>query len=656
MKLFILLSIPVIMFLPVRLRAQKSTTLLYQDKKTVFAKVPGQEGSNINLTLLIYTSEDIRLVVNASKIVNKKLGVYTDTVAVHELSALPIQNIIVETLKKDTILDSLQTASGALESQSLTTINLMVLAGQAFLTSVNNVDRNKLAASFYFKTKVPVYIDSKEKDKFFGIMGHKVQKDTGTILIKKTIKSLVQDTTRIKQSINEITTRIEKLAKSKQGSESGSANKVLLKANQDSILRIADRISKLQDDLRMIEDGSKEHFLIGYVFINKNELVINNGFAKTVRITLSDSMELLKKFEDVKNPFEKLNIARIIDYNFSLDIRSISSSQREINKYYALWKNTKHGLKYWLKLSDVFTYSPPDDTYLTELFVPKSQRIIFTPPTPVVIKVNETDINSVVRLNLFTDLVGIQEDQPNGLVQAEATFTTHLFNIVDQRNYHINRIFFFDHMEANLKFSKIENRLRYLTTSVDKDLKTPFIPNLQLLQYDNLETGVKLSIMKIESYKYSFNIYGSGGIVRTGLRDTLVQRNGHDSIKIPRTYNLLTLKNSAQAHLKIKATSYMGIDVSAEFILLTLLDNDVKQSGGNYSREGNKFKTFNYKQNIIVNPQFQVYYMPDKDESKRLYLRGAFFHDLGTKSNNFLTIQVGLSSDINKFLNFKTKE
>ncbi len=612
--LFILMNNP--------LKAQDELRVLYKENQTIYSKISGQEGKNIDLTLFIYTDDTIRLIISSA---GNASPYPPDTISVHEFNTQPIQNSIINLLKTHGIGSGSQSINEILESQSISTINNLVYKGKIFLTSLNDVNRNEITSSLSFKIKVPILIDAKDSiiDKLF-----KIIKTVNSKLIPWT-----KDTASVRQKLN-----------------SFDVNKS--DTNRDSVKLYQEVLADAQI---MTANKNKNYYLVGFAFVDRNEIVIDKGIAKAMKIVFQDSIELRYRFGGKKISLERLNISKISEYNFSLDLRSVSFSQKSLNRYLAVWKNSSRGLEYWTFLPKILTYDPPEDSDITDLFVSKRQRIIFQAKNPVITKIKETDLNNIIKLNLFTDLVGIQEDQPNGLIQAEGSFKTHLFGFGGQRRFLLNRLSFFDNLEANLKFSKIENKLRYLDASIIKAgaSNVTFIPSFQLLQYQNLETGVKVSAFRVESYKRELDFYVTAGVVRTGIRDTIVELNGNDSIKIPRTYNILTFKKSLQANLKIKATSYMGVDISAELIWLRLLDTDVKQSGANYSRDKNHFEEFNAERNVIFSPQFQVYYLPNKDESKRIYLRGAFFHDLGTKSNSYLQVQVGLSSDINKFLNFK---
>jgi len=619
---------------------------IYQDKRVIYAKI--QNGKNINLSLLIYNTNKQTLSINLYSEKEKK---YLDTIlTIHKFEYYPIENSITELLILHKIGTSPQKASDIIEYQSLSTIGMMVLVGQTFLTTYNDKNQKDIRAIFKFKVKIPIYIiPNKEKlASLYSLVNYQTEAD------EKTLKELAR-LEQLEQSLFELRTNkgsIDLFNKKKQEYDSFLSE---IKA-QKSLSQ--DLINDLQEQRSSIS-YKNAYYLVGFIFAEETRLFLNNGFIKGMNVVLSDSIELRYRFGGKKIPLTKLGIRKILDYNYSLDIRNIKNfSNKLASKKYAVWQESRNvdGLEYWTGLTDIFSYTPPDDANITELFVPKKQQLVFKVKEPNVTKIEETTFSNVLKLNIFTDLVGIQENQPNGLVQIEGTYHAPLFGwqIGRINKYNSTICYLFDHIEANLKLSKIENKLRFLDGNIIKgSSNATFVPNFQLLQYSNLETGFKPSIIKLESFKSEFNLYGHAGIIRTGIRDTIFQITPNDTTKIPRTFNILSFRASIQAHLKVRVTSYTGIDIATEFIRLQLLDSDIKQSGGNFSKQQNTLQDFNIDRNIIFNPQFQIYYLPNRDESQRIYLRGAFFHDLATRSNNYLTIQVGLSSDINKFLNFK---
>lgn len=651
---------------------------IYQDKRVIYAK--NQNGKNINLSLLIYNTDKQRLSINLYSQSQQK---YIDTIlTIHKFEYYPVETLITGLLIHHQIGTSLLKASEILEYQSLSTLGMMILTGQTFLTSYNGANQKNIKAAFRFKVKVPIYIkaDSSKIQNLYKVLGIQKSKTIYTdekfneekIILEKEIKNLSSlpkskkldslNLELIKIDIKLITKKYQELQDLKDSASFPERyqqlyNNITVSINKlksNTLPEAKQQIAILND---MILDYPLKKYLVGFIFVEETKCFLDNGFFKGLNIILADSLELRYRFGGYKIPISKLGIKKIIGYNLSIDIRNVKNYQKKIEKYsYKLGEHSGSNLEYWINLSDIYSYIPPENENITELFVPKKHQLIFRSKENKSSYIEEISFNNILKLNIFTDLVGIQENQPNGLVQIEGTYHAPLFGWQGSgRERFKNTIWYWlDHIEVNLKLSKIENKLRFLDASIIRGNKdVTFVPNFQLLQYSNLETGFKPSILKLESFKMDFNLYGHLGIIRTGIRDTIFQIAPNDTTKIPRTFNILSFRKSIQAHLKVRATSYTGIDIATEFIWLKLLDSDVKQSGGNFSKQQNTLQEFSSKRHVIFNPQFQVYYLPNKDESQRIYLRGAFFHDLATRSNNYLTIQVGLSSDINKFLNFK---
>jgi hypothetical protein len=107
---------------------------------------------------------------------------------------------------------------------------------------------------------------------------------------------------------------------------------------------------------------------------------------------------------------------------------------------------------------------------------------------------------------------------------------------------------------------------------------------------------------------------------------------------------------------RFKAISRVGMDLSASVSGVTLLSDKIKQGGGTYDDldlSNNKYKNTSFLKNLIASFQAQAYYYASRDESQRIYARLGLYKDLGSKGNRFPVIQIGYSSDINKFLQFK---
>ena len=212
------------------------------------------------MTLQIYSGDKIKLIINCYNNPTE----HTDTVNVHELNYLPIQNLIIQKLIGHGIGVAGQSASVILESQSLSTINLIVLAGQTFITSSNNVNRNDITSTFTFKIKIPIFIvaDSSNVQKLFKLVGY----------TKEQIKS---DSTIIADSLKSLNEKISSI--SVTNFQNGQPT--------DSIRKLANQITSLNEELGLFQYTSNKkninYYLVGFAFVNKNEIVVNNKNKKT---------------------------------------------------------------------------------------------------------------------------------------------------------------------------------------------------------------------------------------------------------------------------------------------------------------------------------------------------------------------------------------
>lgn len=676
----------------------------FSTKRTVFSKVSGHAGKNIFLKLDIFNDNRITLSINFSG--------KTKTADIADLQIIPVENIIADSINKFEDPVTTHSFSDLFADQDRIVIHRMILEALAFINSGNTLNRDSITAVFQFKREMPLYFS---KDNEVPYDPTTVERLINSNIANRGANEIV-DTLANERNLRLATTQLRDLKRDSTWlfgrilEQNGARKKLEVeKAELDGIkgtlteqlkidilefniarkdesinaiqraIATAERelsnksreIAELSEQVRamggstgsqpMQTDVSGNEKELGKLIIDKLELVVNDGFTQTLRITLKDSFQLAPEYGGKKVPLKDYNIKDHIEYHFSLDLRSVAFAQSELDQQYAIWRiNNNDSILYTTNLGKFIIYDPPSKAYITDLFVARTQRIFFNgaDAKSYSTTVKETDINTVFKINLFADLVGVQEDQPNGLLQAEASFRTHLFKWTTNTTPTTNKWYWFDHLEAKLRLSKIENKLRYLNVPLDKGSTPakPFIPSLQLIQFANLDAGVKVSLLKIAGYKREFDFYISSGIVRTGLRDTLLQVVGTDTTKTPRTYHILSNRTSIMPHLKLRATSYVGVDISCEFSGIKLLDRDILQSGASFSRDttNNTFGEFKYSKNILINPQVQAYYMPDEDESKRLYIRLSYIKDVGTLSNSFLQIQFGYASDIKRFLNFKS--
>lgn len=399
----------------------------------------------------------------------------------------------------------------------------------------------------------------------------------------------------------------------------------------------------------------------GRIYIDSLEVIIRDGFIKYQKIILNDSLLIFKNEGTVKKSIKELGLKKEQFYNIDIDLRNVIFNSYNLQK--VLFLTTKgrfagDSASYSFCLPDLITYSPPNDPSLIDNFVPVSSRLIFSPGKKTLF-LPETDINRIITLNIFSDVVGINEDKPNGLLQTEAKFFGNLSRNYIPRHMTKGSYSILSYFEANFLLSKLENKSKYLELlpQVSAGDTTYYIHTFNLLQYQNMLMGVKLNLFKYADATHEGHLNIGVGMLRTGVRDSLKQSlTGEEITIIPHNFNIYSLKYYMEILYRLKAISRVGIDVTVNFIGVNLLDRKIKQSSGIYDPFDSRNNTFESKKGLkamMFNPQLQVYYFASSDESQRIYGRLGFNVDMANKGNNFPTIQIGYAADINKFLQFK---
>jgi hypothetical protein len=375
-----------------------------------------------------------------------------------------------------------------------------------------------------------------------------------------------------------------------------------------------------------------------------------------MKFSFSDSLDIIAGNAVKRIAALQMGFSKRQEFSLMVDLRSVSFSEFWLNIFFYL-ENSKSKDKYAFNLDNVIKYRPPQDPELVEAFVPRRSRLFFSKNNATIL-VPETDVNKIITLNLFTDIVGIEEEKPNGLIQAEAKFHGSLQRKASPGRFRTLKFDFFNYFEVNFTLSKIENKKKFLEllpyqTSTDS---FSYIHTFNLLQYQNIEFGTKFNLFKISTDVHEGHLNFGVSTIRTGVRDSLAQLVNNEKVITPRDINLWSVKYRLQGLYRLKAISRVGVDISVDIMAITLLSDKVKQSGGTYDDidlANNVFTETRFGKRLIATYQAQIYYYASRDESQRLYARLALNKDLGAKGNRFPVMQIGYSADINRFLQFK---
>lgn len=261
-------------------------------------------------------------------------------------------------------------------------------------------------------------------------------------------------------------------------------------------------------------------------------------------------------------------------------------------------------------------YSPADTTI--NLTLNKQTKPIFKSPS-----------TKLFQLNIFSDFVGINEDNPNGLVQLEVDKR---INIWTKR---VRRLSWFTFLNPYFEWSKIEQHNRALQFS-DVDGKYVVSP-LEVYRYSMIETGAPLNIVDYDGSVIHFQGNLVSALTFTQLNDSISQGGG-DIKYVNERINSFLLGGELKCIFSPEKS--WNFTISSRMFKYWNLNSSVLYNSIDQSVE---------KPNLVppknwLNDFSMLVTIRTGSKSDNLFFaRLGFIHELGNVRNNFSQIQLGYS-------------
>jgi hypothetical protein len=347
----------------------------------------------------------------------------------------------------------------------------------------------------------------------------------------------------------------------------------------------------------------------------------------------SHKLIYVSDFESLKNKIavEKFSSENRQYYRFN--IVSDTTTNRKSNTSF------KFGNVCFL-LSDLIDYSDVLETD-KEDYSPVNSVVNINPKSPVV-ELKKEKRSKIINVKTFTDLVGIQSDQPNGLIQIEAS---RKFNLWTQRfgtkHYYVG---LFTYIEPKLTFSKIEknnNTLVFTEANIDSyeltvnNKKVFKSKAIDLLKFQSSSFDVDLNTVKYSFPNIKSNIqFNLGfGILRTTITDTLLVVNS-TAVKssFPNDKVLNTFRWGFSFLYELKPDTRYGMSFGYDYRAYRLLSDDY-------------YLTLSIDN--VVHSIWAVAFLKTNDDSKLFFRYKVSFVSPAAKQN-FVQIQLGYLLDLFK--------
>jgi len=405
-------------------------------------------------------------------------------------------------------------------------------------------------------------------------------------------------------------------------------------------------------------------------YINSVSVETEDGAIKNIKVRLVDP-SVVKNFTETPRQFLEFKN----QYPISLSGKFDPEKFADINLY--CHNCAIPGLSRYIRLTDLLIFDIELENN-KEDYSPSNRKVNLSPTNPIV-ELKKEKRSRILEVAAFTDFAGLDQEQPNGLIQVEAKrkinintkyhpFVGHRDNerliakynfnfveeqspVVDYNKEHkvynkfvvkykgddgryradtlrlqVNRFRspyynFFGSLEPRLLFSKLEENNRNIDSikAVSKVLDP-----LLLYQYQLASFGVKVNLFKMNfpQLKFNWNILNVGAYwFRTRIALT-----GDPKSKESVPLNGLYYQFGTNA--VFSPDSRWGVTIGFDYIVPKLWNAD-------YSIRSNKG---------LMQPYFDAFIKTD--EEAKLFFRFKWTYEKNNRNNNFTQIQLGYSMNI----------
>ncbi|HVD99493.1 MAG TPA: hypothetical protein VNB90_14895 [Cytophagaceae bacterium] len=477
----------------------------------------------------------------------------------------------------------------------------------------------------------------------------KIEKDTIMVdSAKKKQITTLEDSIKaiyiVADSLNSIINlynRITKIA------SDNTALDVLIKEKRDSTVLLQKQIQEYQNQKTLL---TKEYIRIdreriSYTFkITELEIEFNDGFIENIVVigTLTDT---------VKSKFLKFNNQYPIGFSRKWDYWKYKDS-------YLLYAKGPDGEVYTMDVRNVISdyieklevdrrdYSP-QDTVMNFKFsnnVEKSMTL------------TKENTYKLFEAKVYSDFVGLNDNNPNGLVQTEISrkvnLITYRFIWFERRNLNM-KVSFGGYIKPEIVLSKIEkNNKNLLLDYKDRVIDNQYTPlkytsTLKLRQYENFNAGFdfNLTTWDIPSFKSLFYIDAGFRYGRTSITDSVrrYQNNQIVHTEVANNFGVNTVRFYPKVTWEIKSDERYCFNFSYSHVWYYLRDNSFTQvanleSYNTNSEKGTTSKQYNQVALLATfNPNRSA---PSKG---KLFFRYQLYWQQGYWNTTFEQAQVGYS-------------
>lgn len=366
-----------------------------------------------------------------------------------------------------------------------------------------------------------------------------------------------------------------------------------------------------------------------YITVNGIEKLVKFRNNMPISITNKFTPELLGTQKIYAANPEKLPQNYLIKQNLPKDLTLDSSKNDAKDLYFYLGDLIRY---------DVILSNYREDYSPKDIVVKLSEQ-------QSVIELKKQERSKILTMKTYTDFNGINSEQPNGLIQVEASLGV---NVMTKRwrFFRSNTIYegFLTKADLTGHLSKIEENNKYLflkmkdtvALSSSNGQKKFQINALELLRYKNTGIDFNLNLYKLNLTKAMSNLQLNGGfgIWRTGIADSLTITNKSYAASTTRVERMATSTAfTLNAAFEFMPEERYSFKVSASNTWVNLRNTEI-----NLNDNKGQIRTFSLEGFLNLN----------QENTSKLFFRWRFNTQASNSKINYNQVQVGYLIDIFK--------
>lgn len=254
----------------------------------------------------------------------------------------------------------------------------------------------------------------------------------------------------------------------------------------------------------------------------------------------------------------------------------------------------------------------PDDNYDILLTKVKGYQDLTT----------NNNLNSIIKVALYTDLIGLLGRKPNGLLNTDIS-GKFFVNTRNSGNIDLTLLSF---IEPNIVLSKFDSKFKsidstYILPGLNNEKDT--IDRLRLMQTAWLKASLKFNCFVIRTYSDQYFQLNVGASINVVNADSLFKKQQNT--------DLIYFDYFIEPVYLVNRVRNFGMEISMKFIIQHLADRE-------------PFSNNTWKK--VFNPHIAFSYFANNDPSSQLFLRFDYFAGHQISDNNFYQLEFGWKTDL----------